>query len=151
MKVPASPGRARAAPAGPDCVRGRALVGTLVWAALVAAAAVIVFRAHFTADLSAFLPQTPTATQRLLVSQLREGIASRLIIVAIEGADAASRARVSATVAGQLRKDSRFSSVSNGDQSGLERDRAFLFDHRYVLSESVDAHRFSVAGLKGAI
>ena len=158
MKLPASPGRACTVPAfsaravtGRHRVRGGALVATLLWAALVAAAAVIVFRAHFTADLSAFLPQTPTATQRLLVSQLREGIASRLIIVAIEGADAASRARVSATVAGQLRKDSRFSSVSNGDQSGLERDRAFLFDHRYVLSESVDAQRFSVAGLKGAI
>ena len=158
MKLPAPPGRAHTAPAfsapavtGRRRVRGGALLGTLLWAALVAAAAVIVFRAHFTADLSAFLPQTPTATQRLLVSQLREGIASRLIIVAIEGADAASRARVSATMAEQLRKDPRFTSVSNGDQSGLERDRAFLFDHRYVLSESVDAQRFSVEGLKGAI
>ena len=151
MKVPASPGRARAAPSGPDCIGGRALVGTLVWAALVLAAAVIVSRARFTADLSAFLPQTPTATQRLLVSQLREGIASRLIIVAIEGADAGSRARVSASMAEQLRKDSRFTAVNNGDQSGLERDRAYLFDHRYVLSESVDAQRFTVAGLKEAI
>src|SRR6185312_4022765 len=99
-----SPGRARAAPSGPDCMGGRALVGTLVWAALVLAAAVIVSRARFTADLSAFLPQTPTATQRLLVSQLREGTASRLLIVAIEGADAGSRARVSASMAEQLRK-----------------------------------------------
>lgn len=132
-------------------MRGRALVGTLLWAVLMLIAAVIVSRARFTADLSAFLPQTPTATQRLLVSQLREGIASRLIIVAIEGADAASRARVSATIAGQLRKDSRFTAVNNGDQSGLERDRAFLFDHRYLLSESVDAQRFTVEGLKQAI
>jgi predicted exporter len=132
-------------------VRARALAGTLVWAALVLAAAVVVSRARFTADLSAFLPETPTATQRLLVSQLREGIASRLIIIAVEGADAASRARVSTIMAGQLRKDSRFSSVNNGDQSGLERDRAFLFDHRYVLSESVDAQRFTVAGLHAAI
>jgi predicted exporter len=153
MKVSASPGRARTAPAlsRRSWVRGRALIGTLLWAALMLAAAVIVSRARFTADLSAFLPETPTATQRLLVGQLREGIASRLIIVAIEGADAASRARVSGTMAERLRKNSRFTSVNNGDQSGLERDRAFLFDHRYVLSESVDARRFSVDGLKAAI
>lgn len=132
-------------------MKASAFVATLVWAALALAATVIVARAHFTADLSAFLPQTPTATQRLLVSQLREGIASRLIIVAVEGADAASRARVSTAMASELRKNGRFTSISNGDQSGLERDRAFLFGHRYVLSESVDAQRFTVAGLRAAI
>ena len=132
-------------------MKAPAFVATLLWAALALAAAVIVSRARFTADLSAFLPKTPTATQRLLVSQLREGIASRLIIVAIEGADAPSRARVSTAMAGQLRKDDRFTSINNGDQSGLERDRAFLFEHRYVLSESVDAQRFTVAGLRAAI
>jgi predicted exporter len=127
------------------------LLSTLIWAALVLAAAVVVSHARFTADLSAFLPETPTATQRLLVSQLREGVASRLIIVAIEGGDAAARARVSVSMAEQLRKDPRFSAVNNGDQSGLERDRAFLFDHRYALSESVEPQRFTVDGLRAAI
>ena len=61
------------------------VVATLLWAALAAAAVLIVTRAHYTTDLSAFLPRTPTAAQRLLVDQLREGVASRLIIVAIEG------------------------------------------------------------------
>src|SRR6185312_3059082 len=51
----------------------------------------------------------------------------------------------------ELRKQARFSSVSNGDDSGLERDRAFLFDHRYVLSESVSPERFTVEGLHSAI
>jgi predicted exporter len=121
---------------------------------LVCGAVAIVAHARFTADLSAFLPATPTATQRLLVSQLREGIASRLIIVAIEGSsasDAATRAQISTGMAEQLRHDSRFSSVSNGDPSGLERDRAFLFDHRYVLSEAVNPQRFTVEGLRSAI
>ena len=36
-------------------------------------AAVIAARAHYSADLSAFLPRSPTATQQLLVEQLREG------------------------------------------------------------------------------
>ena len=129
----------------------RPFIGTVLWVVLTCAAAAIVSQAHYTADLSAFLPQTPTAAQRLLVSQLREGIASRLIIVGIEGSDASTRARLSADVARQLRADSRFSSVGNGDQSGIERDRAFLFNHRYVLSESVTPQRFTVTGLTSAI
>ena len=132
-------------------MRGRALAGTLLWTVLVCIAAVIVVRARYTADLSAFLPATPTATQRLLVSQLRDGLASRLIIVAVEGSDASSRARVSAGMADRLRPDNRFTSINNGDQSGQDRDREFLFNHRYVLSESVAAQRFSVDGLRGAI
>ena len=129
----------------------RALAATVLWSVFVGVAAVIVAHARYTADLSAFLPQTPTATQRLLVSQLREGIASRLIIVAVVGSDESSRARVSAGLAERLRHDSRFTSVSNGDQSGVERDREFLFNHRYVLSEAVGAQRFTVAGLRSAI
>ena len=130
---------------------GAAITGTLLWGVLICVAALIVAHARFTADLSAFLPATPTATQRLLVSQLREGIASRLIIVAIEGGESALRARASAGMAEQLRRDTRFTSVSNGDDSGQERDRAFLFDNRYVLSESVSADRFTVDGLRDAI
>ena len=130
---------------------GPAVAGTLLWGVLICVAALIVAHARFTADLSAFLPATPTATQRLLVSQLREGIASRLIIVAIEGGESALRARASAGMAEQLRRDTRFTSVSNGDDSGQERDRAFLFDNRYVLSESVSADRFTVDGLRDAI
>ena len=56
-------------------------LATAVWAAFVVAATVVVVFAHYTTDLSAFLPRSPTATQRLLVDQLREGIASRLILV----------------------------------------------------------------------
>ncbi len=138
-------------PAERGLVRGPAAAATLLWLVLASTAVVIVLHARFTADLSAFLPATPTATQRLLVSQLREGIASRLIIVAIEEGDAAARARISASMAEQLRRDSRFSSVSNGDASGLERDRAFLFDHRYRLSQSVNPQRWTVEGLTAAI
>ena len=78
------------------------LPGTLVWAVLAAAATIIVARAHYTTDLSAFLPRSPTPAQRLLVDQLREGIASRLIIVAIEGADSPARAHISKAMASRL-------------------------------------------------
>jgi predicted exporter len=110
-----------------------------------------VARAHYTTDLSAFLPRSPTPTQRLLVDQLREGIASRLIIIAIEGADAPARSRISKDMANRLRSDSEFVAVNNGESSGVDRDRAFLFDHRYMLSATVTAQRFTVEGLRAAI
>ena len=65
------------------------------WAIAVSVALAVVLRAHYTADLSAFLPGAPTAAQQLLVDQLREGPASRLILVSIEGGDGAGRARAS--------------------------------------------------------
>src|SRR5882762_414148 len=122
-----------------------------LWFCCVALASVIVARAHYITDLSAFLPAKPTAAQQLLVDQLRDGPASRLILIAIEGGDAGTRARVSAAAAKRLRLDPQFSSVQNGEPVTAERDREFLFQHRYVLSDDVTAARFSASGLHAAI
>jgi predicted exporter len=122
-----------------------------LWLCCVAVAAVIVARAHYVTDLSAFLPASPTPTQQLLVDQLRDGPASRLMLIAIEGGDAGSRARASVAMAGRLRRDRQFSSVNNGEPVTAERDREFLFQHRYVLSDQVSAARFSEPGLHAAI
>ena len=128
---------------------GRA--ATLAWAVLCIVAAGIAARTHYSTDLSAFLPRSPTATQQLLVEQLREGPAARLIIAAIEGADPALRAQVSVSMSQALRARPEFALVNNGDAASLERDRHFLFEHRYVLSDAMTAAHFSVAGLHQAI
>src|SRR5690349_14934387 len=132
-------------------MRSRRGWAILVWIALAAVAIGVVLRARYSADLSAFLPQAPTAEQRLLVEQLRQGVASRLIIVGIEGADESARAALSRELAERLRKDPEFLAVENGDAAAAQRDEAFLFAHRYVLSGTVTPERFSVAGLKAAI
>ena len=55
-------------------------------------------------------------------------------------------------MAKRLRSDDAvFVSVNNGESSGTDRDRDFLFSHRYLLSESVTPERFTVDGLKDAI
>ena len=123
----------------------------MLWLALIGLAAFVVARARYTADLSAFLPRTPTAAQQLLVDQLREGIASQLIIVALEGADPPTRSRLSTDMTLRLRADANFSSISNGAPIGEDRDRALLFDNRYFLSDGVTPERFTVAGLSAAI
>jgi predicted exporter len=130
---------------------GRRARRLVVWLGCVAFSAVVVVRAHYITDLSAFLPSNPTAVQQLLVDQLRDGPASRLILIAIEGGDAAARARISLAMIGRLRKDSSFSSVNNGESDAQQSDREFLFQHRYLLSESVSATRFSISGLHAAI
>jgi predicted exporter len=122
-----------------------------LWLGCLALASVIVVRAHYVTDLSAFLPATPTPTQQLLVDQLRDGPTSRLILIAVEGGDAAARAHASIATATRLRRDRQFASINNGEPVTAERDREFLFQHRYLLSDRVTAARFSESGLRAAI
>ncbi|TAM51601.1 MAG: hypothetical protein EPN57_16925 [Paraburkholderia sp.] len=123
----------------------------LLWLSFLIGCALVISRAHFTADLSAFLPHAPTARQRLLVDQLRDGFVSRLILVGIEGGNANTRADISRSMAAALRQDSRFVSVNNGESVTQARDERFVFDHRYLLSPAVTPQRFSADGLHRAL
>lgn len=131
--------------------RRRGLAAIALWLAFLLACVAIISRTHFTTDLSAFLPRTPTSEQKLLMGQLRDGLASRLILVGIEGADPSIRARLSRQTAQRLRSDPAFVTVNNGEPVNTERDRAFLFDHRYLLSPAVTPARFDAAGLREAL
>src|SRR5579859_7352788 len=121
------------------------------WLVGLAAALWVVAHAHYINDLSAFLPAKPTRMQKLMVDQLRDGPASRLLLIGLEGGDSQARARVSLGLARRLRSDTAFSSVENGEELTAARDRDFLFAHRYLLSDAVDAKHFSAAGLRSAI
>ena len=129
--------------------RGR--IAITLWLAFLFACAIVISRSQFSADLSAFLPRNPTPAQQLLTEQLREGLASRLILTGIEGADAPTRARLSKQLAQRLRADPAFVMVNNGEPVNAERDRALLFSHRYLLSPAVTPARFSVDGLRAAV
>jgi predicted exporter len=127
------------------------LVSVTLWLALVALSIVVVARAHYSADLSAFLPRAPSATQQLLVQQLQDGLASRLILIGIAGADAPARAQASRALAAALRRRAEFVSASNGEAASQDRDREFVYRHRYALSAAVTPERFGVDGLRAAI
>lgn len=129
--------------------RGR--VAIAIWLAAVAACVWIVAHTRFTADLSAFLPKTPTREQQVLVDQLRDGSVSRLLLVGIEGADNAKRIALSRALAQRLRADAQFALIANGEPVGLEREREILLAHRYLLSPAVTPARFGEAGLREAI
>ncbi len=123
----------------------------LLWLLAMLAGAAIVWNSRFTADMSFFLPAQPTAEQQVLVDQLKEGVVSRLLMVAIAGGDEKQRAVLSRELRGRLEKMPDFVSVQNGEAGSQVADRDFLFKHRYLLSPAVNGERFTVDGLQAAI
>lgn len=128
-----------------------ALLPVWIWLAFLLACGTIISRTQVITDLSAFLPRNPTPEQQLLMDQLRDGLASRLILAGIEGADAPTRARISKQMAQHLRTNPAFASINNGEPVNIGRDRDYLFNHRYLLSPAVTPAHFSVDGLHAAI
>jgi predicted exporter len=122
-----------------------------IWLSLAVIAGAVAMNARYTADLSAFLPTAPSKTQQLLVDQLRSGPAARLILVDIEGANAAARARLSREVSSRLRATEMFRSVQNGEAVNLDREREFIVRHRFLLSERLTPEYFTAQGLRSAI
>ncbi len=112
--------------------RGR--VTAVLWLALVAIAAWQALRTPIRTDLSVFLPRAPALEQQILIQQLRAGALARLVLVGIEGGTAEDRALASRALTKALRADSQFTQVANGDGHSLQADRAFVFQHRYLLS-----------------
>jgi predicted exporter len=122
-----------------------------LWLLFVLTAAGITLRTNYVADLSAFLPRSPSAEQAVLLDQLRSGIAARLVLIGIEGGTPEARSMASLQYAKALRASEAFDAVHNGDNSQFEATGQFLFDHRYLLSPAVDAQRFTVQGLRDGI
>lgn len=129
-------------------MRRDAILALLVWLLLVAACGWFISRATISTDLQAFLPHSPSPAQQLLVDQLRDGVVSRLILVALEGADQNALAELSREVAQRLVGDSAFTYVNNGSEDLLQADSAFLMEHRYLLSPAVNAGHFSESSLR---
>ncbi len=123
----------------------------LVWLLALVAGLIVIARADYTADMSAFLPKNPSPQQQLLVDQLKDGVLSRMLLIGIEGGDAPARAALSRALAERMRQSDTFSAVRNGEAGAHDRDREILFQYRYLLSPAVTPERFSVAGLGRAI
>jgi predicted exporter len=122
------------------------------WLATVLVCVTVIARTEFSADLSAFLPRSPTPLQQVLVQQLRDGVVSRLILIGIEGGAPAALAQTSKRLAAELRKQQEnFAAINNGEDTGLAKDREFLWHNRYLLSPAVSAGHFSSAALRVAL
>jgi len=122
----------------------------LVWLVGLLLSIGIILRVPFTTDMSAFLPRSPEPTQQVLVDQLRDGVASRLILVAFEGASTPTLAAVSRSVADTLRAAPDFNLIDNG--TGVSQaDQDYIWKNRYLLGDDVTPERFTAAGLHQAL
>ncbi|MCU7853081.1 MAG: MMPL family transporter [Candidatus Thiodiazotropha sp. (ex Monitilora ramsayi)] len=84
-------------------------------------------------DLSLFLPDGDSFEQQFLLSELHQGYATRILLMAISGGDAFQRANLSQSLLGTLRQGDLFKRVENGTPSNFEIDSR-LFDYRYLLN-----------------
>jgi predicted exporter len=121
------------------------------WLLALALLLVVVARAHYTADLTAFLPTSPEPRQQMLITQLQSGLPSRTLLIGIEGGDAPARAAASRELAATLRTSGLFEQVQNGERTAFAAIGRWLFEQRYALSPAVTAERFGDEGLRNAI
>ena len=101
-------------------------------------------------DLSGFLPSHASASQRLLIDQMRDGVGGRLILLSITGDTSEQLARISQQLAADLQHSGQFSLVANGmplPRAQLE----WLMERRYLLTPALNAQSFSTATLRQAL
>ncbi len=123
----------------------------VLWLAGLLVSGLIISRTRLSTDMSAFLPRSPNAAQQILVDQLREGVVSRMILLAVEGADPDTLAAVSHSMASTLRAAPGFGVVNNGETDALTKDRDVLWHNRYLLSPAVTPEHFTPAALHAAL
>lgn len=90
------------------------------------------------ADLRLFLPSPTTPEQRLLLEEIGEGPASRVLIIALAGAPPEELADTSRAFAESLQSNPQFRLVTNGEMS-LEAVPDELLAYRYLLSPTLDS------------
>ncbi|HKY72145.1 MAG TPA: MMPL family transporter [Nitrospira sp.] len=102
-------------------------------------------------ELGDLLPEGTTATQRLLMTQVRNGLAGRLVLLAIEGGTSDDLAQTSRELRERLRASGDFTLVENGAQSLRGQDRGLVFESRYLLSPKIEPEAFSSNSLRAAL
>src|SRR6186713_1182175 len=129
----------------------RPRLAVALWLLILALAGWQLAHTRVVADLGAFLPPSATPAQQLLLDQMRSGVASRILLIALSGADDERLAEASRALAAKLRSSERFASVQNGGDEGLRADREAFMNYRYVLSPAAGSERFSAPALRAAL
>ncbi|MEZ5592821.1 MAG: MMPL family transporter [Gammaproteobacteria bacterium] len=124
-----------------------------VWLLLLGGSGWLLSRTPISQELTVFLPAQ--SEHAALLSQLRDGPASRLLLLAVAGAPAEQLARISRALAAELRTDELFTRIANSsteqDPSGDSSTYQWLFQQRYLLSPAITPAHFSSAALREAL
>ena len=88
-------------------------------------------------DMRLFMPSPSTPEQRLLLEEIGEGAAARVLVVALANAPAQTLAEISSALVASLADSRNFRLVANGDVS-LDAIPEELLPYRYLLSATLD-------------
>lgn len=121
-----------------------------IWVLVLAALGFAVQRSLVvTSDLRAFMPPPRNADQKLLLDQIGEGPASRLLLleITVKQGSFEDVAALSRGLAQALRGDPHFTRVLNGEADLAALDPPLL-PYRYLLSPTLDAQNFDADFLR---
>jgi predicted exporter len=122
---------------------------SLWWLAAIAFAVVVLLtRLQLSFDLSAFFPRHSTLAHEVLIEQVRNGPASRLLVVGVGGGEPGDAVDAGRQLAQTLADDPTFASVHNGEFDEQSADVPFPVSDYYLLMEDLD---FSADALRGAL
>jgi predicted exporter len=101
---------------------------------------------QLSADLRHFLPAPRTEAQRLLLQNIGESPASRMLLLALQGDEPAALARISSAMAQALSERTEIAFVANGteDADSFPED---LLAYRYLISDAFDSSPLDSARL----
>ncbi len=91
-------------------------------------------------DMRLFMPSPTTREQRLLLEEVGEGAAARVLVVALSDAPPQQLAEISSALVASLQGSKNFRLVTNGDVS-LDAVPEQLLPYRYLLSSTLDRRR----------
>jgi len=132
--------------------RRRRLAVIGIWLCAVSVALVITLgHTRYVSDLSRFLPAPASPAEELMLAQLSDGVAARLVLIGIDGPRADDVVAASRVLADRLRASGLFRYVANGELDLRGADHGALLRWRYHLSPQMTPERFTVEGLQGAI
>ena len=117
---------------------------------LVAGVAWVQYRLVVSADLRLFMPAPRTEAQKLLVQNIGESPASRLLLLTLSGDDPGKLAHSSNTLAAGLARRPEFGLIANGNQAPLAIPDPLL-PYRYLLTDSFDAQPLDAQRLTEAL
>lgn len=131
---------------------GRASLILLIWCTVMGLGSwFVATRAHLQTELSRLLEAGATPVERLLLNELRTGTTGRLVLIALEGADADRLAAVSNRLAQSMRESGAFQYVGNGEHVWTKEERQRLFRYRYLLSPAVQESTFGRESLRHSL
>ena len=102
------------------------------------------------ADLRLFMPSPRTESQRLLIQNIGESPASRILLLAIDGDESGKIAAISKRFAAALAPRPEFALVANGEQAPPAIPDKLL-PYRYLITDSFDAAPLDEASLAEAL